>query len=94
MIKTGDIDVTPLRLFQRKIIEPLRAFLDSSPGSIAVIIPSIRDIVSFHNVYPQAEFGSDVSTDHVAITFPYLKVFLLKRFRSVYIFFQIPHNSP
>ncbi|KAJ7600761.1 DNA polymerase alpha/epsilon subunit B-domain-containing protein [Mycena floridula] len=61
LIKVGDVDSTPLRLFQKRVTEPLRAFLDSSPGSIAILVPSIRDVVSFHNVYPQCEFGPEVT---------------------------------
>ncbi|KAF8895265.1 hypothetical protein BD779DRAFT_1668572 [Infundibulicybe gibba] len=43
-IQSGDTDSTPAHLFQKVFIETIRSFLDSSPGSIALLIPSIRDI--------------------------------------------------
>jgi DNA polymerase alpha subunit B len=35
--------------------------LDSVPGSIALIVPSVRDLVSDHAVFPQGELSADVT---------------------------------
>ncbi|KAF5389267.1 hypothetical protein D9757_003533 [Collybiopsis confluens] len=56
LIKAGDIDETPLDTFHRVFLQPLRDFLNSSPGSIAILVPSVRDLVNSHTVYPQSEF--------------------------------------
>ncbi|KAG6830016.1 hypothetical protein H0H92_002544 [Tricholoma furcatifolium] len=52
-IKNGDTDMLPAHLFRSLFIEPLKNVLESSPGSIAILIPSTRDVVSKHAVYPQ-----------------------------------------
>ncbi|KAG6836140.1 hypothetical protein H0H93_010973 [Arthromyces matolae] len=56
-IKTGDIDIPPADLFRSLIIKPLKAYLDANPGSIAILVPSVRDIISTQAVYPQGELG-------------------------------------
>ncbi|KAJ7164630.1 DNA polymerase alpha/epsilon subunit B-domain-containing protein [Mycena crocata] len=61
LIKSGDVDSTPLNLFRTRFADPLRAYLDSAPGSIALIVPSVRDLVSDHVVFPQCELPSDVT---------------------------------
>ncbi|KAJ7069986.1 DNA polymerase alpha/epsilon subunit B-domain-containing protein [Mycena amicta] len=60
MIKAGDVDSTPLSLFRTRFILPLREYLDSAPGSIAVVIPSVRDLISNHAVFPQGELEREV----------------------------------
>ncbi|TFK74750.1 DNA polymerase alpha, subunit B [Pluteus cervinus] len=59
-IKTGKIDVEPQVLFRTKFIDPLRTFLDSSPGTIAILVSSVQDLLSYHVVYPQAELGQEL----------------------------------
>ncbi|KAF9269284.1 DNA polymerase alpha, subunit B [Marasmius fiardii PR-910] len=61
LVESGDIDETPLVLFHRIFLEPLRQFLDSSPGSIAILMPSVRDLISSHAVYPQCELGLEIT---------------------------------
>ncbi|KAG6910686.1 hypothetical protein DXG01_008730 [Tephrocybe rancida] len=60
-IKNGETDMLPVGLFRSLFIEPLKSYLDSSPGSIAILVPSIRDLVSRQAVYPQGELGSDLT---------------------------------
>lgn len=73
-IKNGDVDLTPAQLFRSQIIAPLRGVLDSCPGSIAVVIPSIRDIISRQAVFPQGELEPDLSgTDAVSLS-PYVTI--------------------
>ncbi|KAJ7134424.1 DNA polymerase alpha/epsilon subunit B-domain-containing protein [Mycena epipterygia] len=61
LIKSGDVDSTPLNLFRTRFTDPLRAYLDAVPGSIALIVPSTRDLVSDHVVFPQCELSADVA---------------------------------
>ncbi|KAJ6620810.1 DNA polymerase alpha/epsilon subunit B-domain-containing protein [Mycena sp. CBHHK59/15] len=61
LIKSGDVDSTPLNLFRTRFTDPLRAYLDSMPGSIAILIPSVRDLISDHAVFPQSELPSELS---------------------------------
>ncbi|THU82028.1 DNA polymerase alpha, subunit B [Dendrothele bispora CBS 962.96] len=61
-IAGGEVDETPLVFFRRIFLKPLSEFLSSSPTSLAILIPSIRDLISSHVVFPQCEFGLEVST--------------------------------
>ncbi|KAJ4482149.1 DNA polymerase alpha/epsilon subunit B-domain-containing protein [Lentinula aciculospora] len=56
LIQAGEIDETPLDMFYRVFLEPIRDFLSLSAGSIAILVPSVKDLVSTHAVYPQCEF--------------------------------------
>ncbi|KAG5639437.1 hypothetical protein H0H81_002308 [Sphagnurus paluster] len=60
-IKNGETDMVPTGLFRSLFVEPLRLFLDSNPGSIAILVPSIRDIVSSQAVFPQGELSSQLT---------------------------------
>lgn len=69
-IKNGETDMVPAALFHSHFIEPLQSFLDTSPGSIAVLVPSIRDIINTQAVFPQGELGLDITkSDPVSISF-------------------------
>ncbi|KAJ7631987.1 DNA polymerase alpha/epsilon subunit B-domain-containing protein [Mycena polygramma] len=61
LIKSGEVDSPPLNLFRTRFTDPLRSYLDSVPGSIALLIPSVRDVVSDHAVFPQGEFPAEVT---------------------------------
>lgn len=65
-MKNGDLDETPNELFRRNFSDNIRDFLDLSPGSTVLVVPSIRDIVSDHAVYPQCELGSELFGDPVS----------------------------
>ncbi|MBW0519102.1 hypothetical protein O181_058817 [Austropuccinia psidii MF-1] len=58
LIKSGDLDQFPTSIFQEKILAPLINFLDSSPHSKVILIPSPRDLLITHSVYPQARFDT------------------------------------
>ncbi|KAK7445460.1 DNA-directed DNA polymerase alpha subunit pol12 [Stygiomarasmius scandens] len=60
-IEGGEVDETPLAFFQRIFLEPLSDFLSSSPASLAILVPSVRDLASSHAVFPQSEFRPEVS---------------------------------
>ncbi|KAJ4000431.1 DNA polymerase alpha/epsilon subunit B-domain-containing protein [Lentinula boryana] len=57
LIQAGEIDQTPLDLFHRVFLDPIRDFLNLSPGSTVILVPSVRDLISTHAVYPQCEFS-------------------------------------
>ncbi|KII90842.1 hypothetical protein PLICRDRAFT_137336 [Plicaturopsis crispa FD-325 SS-3] len=61
--KNGDIDNTPTDIFRSQFLDSLRTFLDGAPGSIVLLVPSVRDIISQHAVFPQAEFGPEFAMD-------------------------------
>lgn len=52
--------MTPEKLFRQHIYESLKIFLGSSPDSIVILLPGIRDLISQHAVYPQGELSSDL----------------------------------
>lgn len=90
-IKLGETDMLPDALFRSLFIEPLRAYLDSSPGSIAILVPSIRDLISRQTVYPQGELDPELTaSDPVRLSFTLLIKSLINAERfSVYISYQI-----
>jgi DNA polymerase alpha subunit B len=53
-IKTGDMDQTPSEIFHAQFTEKLQEFLETSPNSLILIVPSVRDVISNHCVYPQS----------------------------------------
>ncbi|KAH9933127.1 DNA polymerase alpha, subunit B [Epithele typhae] len=63
MIKAGDVDSTPEDMFRTVLVARLREFLDDSPGSIALLVPGVRDILSDHAVFPQPELNSALADD-------------------------------
>ena len=58
-IKIGDTDQTPSEIFYTQFTEKLQEFLETSPNSLILIVPSVRDVISNHCVYPQSSL--DVS---------------------------------
>ncbi|KAJ3517623.1 hypothetical protein NMY22_g13921 [Coprinellus aureogranulatus] len=66
-IQNGETDVSPASIFRARFLDPLRKFLQSSPSSIVIIIPSVRDILSRHCVFPQAEFEAEITDSHPRI---------------------------
>ncbi|CAA7261468.1 unnamed protein product [Cyclocybe aegerita] len=63
-IKSGDLDVAPSNLFRAHFVDPLKGFLTASPGSIVLLVPSVRDITSDHAAFPQPELSSDIFGSH------------------------------
>lgn len=66
-LKNGEVDEPPIAQFRSAILEPLQQLLDSVPGTSVVVVPSVRDLVSEHAVFPQAEFASSVFDDPVSV---------------------------
>ncbi|KAM5535085.1 hypothetical protein V8D89_011313 [Ganoderma adspersum] len=56
LIKIGDVDSTPEEMFRAVFWSRLREFVDFSPSSRVLLVPSTRDILSNHAVFPQPDF--------------------------------------
>ena len=57
-IKTCALDEEPSKVFAKHIGTPLLDFLHTSPDTLILLSPSVRDIMSGHPVYPQPELES------------------------------------
>ncbi|PVG03084.1 DNA polymerase alpha, subunit B [Serendipita vermifera] len=53
-VQAGDMDFSPLDTFRSKILAPLRAVMEEHRGMTVLILPSPRDLISNHAVFPQA----------------------------------------
>ncbi|KDQ62190.1 hypothetical protein JAAARDRAFT_189548 [Jaapia argillacea MUCL 33604] len=62
-VKNGEINKLPTDVFRDRFTESLLQFLDVSPGSLVLILPSIKDIISDHAVFPQCELSQEFSGD-------------------------------
>ncbi|KAI0345724.1 DNA polymerase alpha, subunit B [Trametopsis cervina] len=62
-IGNGDTDDTPTEMFNKVFLDPLRDFLDSNPGAIALLVPNVKDLLSTHAVFPQDAFESSLVND-------------------------------
>ncbi|KZT73834.1 DNA polymerase alpha, subunit B [Daedalea quercina L-15889] len=58
-VMNGDVDEPPANIFQRQFLAGISDFLTGSPDSQVLIIPSVRDIISDHAVFPQGELGAE-----------------------------------
>ena len=67
LIQDGDLDRNPATMFREVFLNKLSELLDDLPGSIALIVPSVRDIVSDHAVFPQSELQIEGDLDPVSI---------------------------
>lgn len=63
-IKAGDLDVSPTNLFRAHFVDPLKAFLTVSPGSIVLLLPGVRDLASYHSAFPQPELDEEIFNSH------------------------------
>ncbi|KZT40663.1 DNA polymerase alpha, subunit B [Sistotremastrum suecicum HHB10207 ss-3] len=52
-IREGDLSLTPIAMFRKYISTPLTAFYKTCPSTLILLIPSVRDIISSHFVFPQ-----------------------------------------
>ncbi|KAH7926462.1 DNA polymerase alpha, subunit B [Leucogyrophana mollusca] len=62
-IRDGDIEETPAQIFRRQFTENLHDFLVVSPSSTVLVVPSVRDIISDHAVFPQCELQPELGSD-------------------------------
>lgn len=54
LIALGDVDQTPSQIFKAAIASKLSAFVQQSPRTSVILIPSGRDLLSVHTAFPQA----------------------------------------
>ncbi|KAG1822524.1 DNA polymerase alpha/epsilon subunit B-domain-containing protein [Suillus subaureus] len=62
-IQDGMVDATPSDIFKSQFIAPLRDFLSQSPTSTVLLVPSVKDIISDHAVFPQCELDDEFRGD-------------------------------
>ena len=74
-IRIGDLDVTPSNLLQANFATRLKNFLDTSPGSMVLLVPSVRDLISNHAAFPQPELSPNIFPVH-PVRPPHAKIFL------------------
>lgn len=63
-ISIGDLDTSPSTLYEARFLNPLKSFLEASPESIVLLLPSVRDLLSDHAVYPQSEYPKELTGGH------------------------------
>lgn len=61
----GEVDQYPDEIFQEIFSKNLGEFLDASPHTLVLLLPSVRDIISNHAVYPQAELDTNLLQETV-----------------------------
>ncbi|CAE6482270.1 unnamed protein product [Rhizoctonia solani] len=54
LVKTGQVDDTPVDIFRHKIANHLVQLENEIPELLVVIVPSPRDLINHHVVFPQA----------------------------------------
>jgi len=74
LIQLGAVTSTPAELFRDQITSRLQRVIESSPATVIILVPSVRDMISRHVAYPQAML------DKEALGIP--KVSLASRKRS------------
>ena len=57
-IKTGDVDEFPEDIFARVFAQDLVDLHSYLPSTLVLVLPSVRDAVHNHAVYPQAALSS------------------------------------
>ncbi|WVQ97259.1 hypothetical protein IAU59_004370 [Kwoniella sp. CBS 9459] len=59
-IASGAVSQTPTEIFRDQVSRRLQRILDTSPNTVIILIPSVRDVVSRHMAYPQSMLDKDV----------------------------------
>ena len=71
-VRDGEIDSSPAEIFLENFATQLQAFLDLSPRSLVLLVPSVRDVIHNHVVFPQSEFHSEYAGDRVSLSFDHV----------------------
>ncbi|KAI0689714.1 DNA polymerase alpha/epsilon subunit B-domain-containing protein [Cytidiella melzeri] len=61
--KNGEINDTPAALFRKTFLDPLSEVLDKMPGAVALLVPSVKDALNNHAVFPQSELDAALTED-------------------------------
>ncbi|OCF32814.1 DNA polymerase alpha subunit B [Kwoniella heveanensis BCC8398] len=59
-ITSGAVLQTPTEIFRDQVSRRLQRIVDTSPNTVIILIPSVRDIVSRHMAYPQSMLDKEV----------------------------------
>lgn len=79
-------------IFRTHFLQPLKDTLDALPDTVVMLIPSVRDLVHDHAVFPQAELSADIVNDPVrSLLARYLAYSSLS---SEYLSSRIRRDSP
>lgn len=54
LVATGAITQMPIDIFREQISARLHRLVESSPSTMIILVPSVRDVVSQHVAFPQA----------------------------------------
>ena len=54
MIEQGAVAQTPTEIFRDQVASQLTRLAEASPGTVILLIPSLRDMISVHIAFPQA----------------------------------------
>lgn len=92
-INIGDFDTSPSTLYEARFLNPLKSFLDTSPESIVLLLPSVRDLLSDHAVYPQSEYPKELTGGHPVRLSCFSLVDSQAVVYSEYIYFQTQLGS-
>nr|XP_019049362.1 hypothetical protein I302_03148 [Kwoniella bestiolae CBS 10118]OCF28292.1 hypothetical protein I302_03148 [Kwoniella bestiolae CBS 10118] len=59
-IVSGAITQTPNDIFRDQVSRRLQNILDASPGTVIILVPSVRDVISRHMAFPQSMLDKEV----------------------------------
>ncbi|KAH7100388.1 DNA polymerase alpha, subunit B [Auriculariales sp. MPI-PUGE-AT-0066] len=59
LVAQGDLDEHPKQLFQKHILGRLKFLCDRRPNTKVYLVPSVRDAITDHAVFPQGEIGGE-----------------------------------
>ena len=54
MIEQGAVTQTPTEVFRDQVASQLTRLAEASPGTVILLVPSLRDMISVHIAFPQA----------------------------------------
>lgn len=60
MITIGAVSQSPLDIFRDQIGARLQRIVEQSPGTVIIMVPSVRDMISRHVAFPQAMLEKEV----------------------------------
>lgn len=60
--------MSPLALFQQAFLNPILSLIQQNPGTLVLLVPHVRDLLSSHVVFPQGagegDFGNLPAVRH------------------------------
>lgn len=59
LLRIGAVNETPHEIFRNEISTRLARIVEGSPGTVIMLAPSVRDMVSRHLAFPQGALERD-----------------------------------